>query len=332
MPIHLSWPRRGAFLLAVAALLYLATLAAGPPAANAASTQVDLRVVAPTGATLAEQIQYTRTVRVKTDPRADCFGEGNEGSGKRVKVRGVTPLGAVVDGARNRKRLRPVSVTDAFDFGLGVCGIGGFDFEQDDSDFWYVKRNHAGLQVGSDQVRLDRGDQVLWYLAPGFPPPPELELVADNRTKPGPLGVRVFEYADDGTRMPAEGAAVSGADQPTGKNGRTTVDLAAPGTAKLRATRQSDGAIPSNVEKVCIAQKRSACPKQPGTRIGGSGKRDEVKGTPGPDRINTKGGKDRIDAVDGEQDRVNCGGGKRDLVLADPADRLRRCERVRLAT
>lgn len=330
MTTHLSWPLHGAFLCALATILYLVALAGGLPAANAASTQVDLRVVAPTGATLAEQIQYTGSTRVKTDPRADCFGEGNEGSGKRVKVRGVTPLGAVIDGAGNRKRLRPVSVTDAFDFGLGVCGIGGFDFEQTDSSYWYVKQNHTGLQVGADQAKLDRGDQVLWYLSPGFPPPAELELVSENRTKPGALKVRVFEYADDGTRTPAEGAAVSGASEVTDKNGRTTVDVSTPGMAKLRATRDSDGAIPSNIERVCIEQKLSACPKQPGTRIGGSRKRDEVKGTSGPDRINTKGGKDRIDAADGGPDRINCGGGKRDLVIADPADRLRRCERVNI--
>lgn len=329
MPLYLSLPRRGASLFALAAILLMAALVAGSPAANAASTQVDLRVVAPTGATLAQQIQYSGTTKLKTDPRAECFGEGTGGSGDRVKVRGLTPLGATVDGARNNKRLRPVSVTDAFSFGLAVCGIGGFNTDSSGSDWWYVKRNHVGLQVGADQEQLDRGDQVLWYLAPGFPPPLELELVTENRTKPGNLSVRVFEYTDDGTRSPAEGAMVSGASRETDKQGRTTVPLAAPGIAKLRATRKSDGAIPSNVERVCIEQKLSACPKQPGARIGGSAKRDKVKGTLGPDRIKTKGGRDRINVVDGQQDRVSCGGG-RDLVIADPADRLKRCERVRI--
>ena len=59
-------------------------------------------------------------------------------------------------------------------FGLGVCGIGGFVAQG--SAFWYTKVNHAGLQVGGSQFTIHAGDQVLWYLSPNFPPPPELVL------------------------------------------------------------------------------------------------------------------------------------------------------------
>ena len=71
--------------------------------------------------------------------------------------------------------LAPLSVTDAFadqGFGLGVCGIGGF--RSKGSSFWYVKRNHVGAQVSGSQLKVRQGDDILWYLTPSYPPPPEL--------------------------------------------------------------------------------------------------------------------------------------------------------------
>ena len=62
-----------------------------------------------------------------------------------------------------------MSLTDAFDFGLGVCGIGGFQAQGAGS--WYLKQNHAGAQVGGDQLAVKKGDDILWYLAPSFPYP-----------------------------------------------------------------------------------------------------------------------------------------------------------------
>jgi hypothetical protein len=320
MPTSLSWPLRGT-LLAVAVLT--SSLFAASAGASVAG---DLRVVAPTGALIADQIQYTGTTRVKTDRRADCFGEGNEGSGKRVKVRGATPLGAVADASSIEKRLRPLSVTDAFDFGLGVCGIGGFDFEVTDTAFWYFKVDHANPQIGSDQVRLEAGDEVLWYLTPSFENlPVELALDAPAAAKPGQsFKVRVVQYTDDGTRSPAEGVAVTGAQEPTDQNGQTAVELGE--TSEIRATRDADGAIPDAAE-ICVADNRSDCPKQAGGLIGGSPKADRIDGTRGIDRISARGGRDRIDAADGLADTVNCGG-DRDAVAADADDALKGCERV----
>jgi hypothetical protein len=320
MPIHLSRPLGGALLVAAALTMSLFTAGAG------ASVPADLRVVAPTGETLTDQTQYTGTARIKTDPKADCFGEGNEGSGKRVKVRRATPLGAVSHATAVERRLRPLSVTDAFDFGLGVCGIGGFDFEVTDTSFWYFKVNHANPQIGSDQVRLEPGDEVLWYLTPTFESlPVELELDAPVAAKPGqPLNVRVLQYADDGTRSPAEGVTVTGAEGPTDANGRTTVTLSE--SAELEASRPADGAIPDGAD-VCVAAAKADCPKEEGGLIGGSPKRDRIEGTRGIDRIAARGGADTVDSADGLADSVNCGGG-RDSVSADPEDRLRACERV----
>jgi hypothetical protein len=320
MPIHLSRPLRGALLVAAALSMSMF------PASAGASVPVDLRVVAPTGATLTDQTQYTGTAKIKTDRKADCFGEGNEGSGKRVKVRGATPLGAVSHATAVEKRLRPLSVTDAFDFGLGVCGIGGFDFEVTDTAFWYFKVNHANPQVGSDQVRAERGDEVLWYLTPSFETLPaelELDAPASARTDQS-FQVRVRQYADDGTRSAAEGVTVTGAEAPTDAQGRTSVTLAE--TSEIEASRDADGAIPDSAE-VCVSATKADCPKQEGGLIGGSPKRDRIEGTRGIDRISARGGRDTVDSADGLAERVNCGGG-RDRLDADPEDRTRGCERV----
>ena len=321
MPISISWPLRGALLVSVAALtMSLSAAAAG------ASKPVDLRVVAPTGAGLTDQIQYSGTTRIKTDRKADCFGEGTEGSGKRVKVGGATPLGAVAHATAVERRLRPLLVTDAFDFSLGVCGIGGFEFEVTDTSFWYFKVNHSNPQVGADQVRLAAGDEVLWYLTPTFESlPVELELEAPVSAKPGQeFNVRVFQYADDGTRSPAEGVSVTGAAEPTAANGMTSVSLGA--TNEINATRSADGAIPDDAT-VCVSEQNDGCAKEAGTLIGGSSKPDRMVGTDGPDRIVSRGGRDSIDARDRVRDTVNCGGGT-DTVEVDPEDALKGCERV----
>src|SRR5919106_2422790 len=119
-----------------------------PALAGAKSKTVggELRVVGPDGQSLAELVQYTGTVRVPTDPDALCFGQGSGGSGARVKLTGPTALGAVQDASATARDVRPLSITDAFDFGLGVCGIGGF--QASGSGSWYLKHDHAGAQVG----------------------------------------------------------------------------------------------------------------------------------------------------------------------------------------
>ncbi len=88
-------------------------------------------------------------------------------------------------------------------------------------------------------------NDVLWYLAPSFPPPPELRLKAPARAQPDvPYQVTVYSYADDGTRSAAAGATVTGAAAPTGAGGHTMVTSTEAGIDRLRATRGQD--IPSN--------------------------------------------------------------------------------------
>ena len=302
-----------------------------PAAALAATKGVDLRVVNTAGQTLAEHRQYTSTVTIQTDPQANCFGQGTGGSGDRVRVNGATALGAVRDGLAWDRDLRPLSVTDAFlddGFGLGVCGIGGF--ESQGSSFWYLKGDHVGSQVSGSQLRVHAGEDVLWYLTPSFPPRPELQLKAPARAQPDvPYQVTVYSYADDGTRSPAAGAQVTGAAAPTGAGGHTMVTSTEQGTDTLQARRAQY--IPSNRVKVCVNPDLSRCPEVHGKRIIGTVSADEIRGTPGWDLVTAGLGDDQVYLRGGGRDRVNCGGGA-DTVVLRPGDRndqiAATCERV----
>jgi hypothetical protein len=307
------------FPLQLALACALAALVCAPAAAR--TVGADLRVVTTGGKVLAEQRQYTDTVRIETDRDADCFGSGNEGSGEVARVPGATALGLVVDASRSDRDLRPISVTDAFDFGLGVCGFGGFEASGD--GFWYLKSNHKGSQVGGDTLKVKAADKVLWYLSAGFPAPDELVLIAPSRAVRGePFAVRVLRYDDAGTRSPATGATVPGADLPTGPDGRTTVALEEGRNLRARL----GGTIPSNSVAVCVGQRFANCPAGKALSSFGSRRADRIRGTSGPDRISARGGADRVNVRGGGPDRVNCGRG-RDVVVLSGSDVARGCER-----
>ncbi len=314
--------RPARLVLACAAVVMLTI-----PAVAGAKTNVgaDLRVVGPSGQTLTQLVQYTASVKVPTDPNALCFGPDTGGSGARVKLTGPTALGLVQDGTGADRDLRPLSVTDAFDFGLGVCGIGGFQAQGTAS--WYLKHNHAGAQVGGDQLQVGKGDDVLWYLAPTFPYPPELGLEAPGRADPGTdVTVEVSQYADDGTQTPAAGATVSGGTAPvtTDLQGRATVSVGS-GNATLRATRGAD--IPSNEATVCVSDTGRDC--SPQQEIAGTAKPDKIKGTELADRITARARNDLVKARGGGPDRINCGAGRRDVAVVDADDTVRACEKVK---
>src|SRR5918994_1863694 len=295
-----------------------------PALAGAKSKTVgaELRVVAPTGQSLAQLVQYTGTVKVPTDRDALCFGQGSGGSGAPVKLSGPTALGAVQDASATARDVRPLSVTDAFDFGLGVCGIGGFQAQGSAS--WYLKNNHAGAQVGGDQLAVKKGEEVLWSLAPSFPYPPELALEAPARAEPGSqIQVEVVQYADDGASSPAAGATIGGGGSAATADaqGRASVEVGS-GDVTLRATRGAD--IPSNEARVCVAESAGECAGQ--ELIAGTGKPDKVKGTKLADKIKAKARNDRVKARGGGPDKVNCGSGKRDVAIVDSDDTTKACE------
>lgn len=244
-------PRLIPFRLAAACALAL-ILALSTTALAVAKVPADLRVIGGGGKALAEMTLKTGTTSVPTSRNATCFGKGTAGSGKAATIKGATALGLLGQAAKSTSSLRPLLLTDAFDFGLGICGVGGYKATSKLS--WYLKVNHVNPELGGDAVKLKAGDEVLWALA-AYPYPNELSLVASEEATAGmPFEVRVFSYDDKGRRKPAVGAKVTGGQAPTNAEGRTTVLLGDP--TVLTATHGKD--IPSNRVAVCVG---GVCPK-----------------------------------------------------------------------
>lgn len=238
-------------LVAACALAFVIVLSTAAFAV-AKGVSADLRVVGKGGTVLADETLSTSTTALPTSPKATCFGKGTGGSGKAVTIKGATALGLLGQAAKSTSSLRPLSITDAFDFGLGICGIGGSEATTKLS--WYLKVNHENPELGGEAVKLHAGDEVLWALA-AFPYPDELALTAPDSVMAGEaFKVRVFSYDDKGKRKPAAGVTVTGAEGPTGADGRATVVLSKP--KQLIARHGKD--IPSNREAVCVGGK---CPK-----------------------------------------------------------------------
>ena len=236
-------PSRLAAACALALVLSLSLTAS----AVAQGVSANLRVVGKGGKTLTEKTLSTTTTTIKTSKQAKCFGPENTGSGKSVTVKGTTAIGLLAQASKWTPALRPLLITDAFDFGLGICGVGGNVVSGKAS--WYLKVNHKGATVSGDAVKLKPGDDVLWTLAPSYPYPNELALVAPDTALAGaPFEVQVFSYDEKGKRKPVAGATVTGAASPTGADGKTTVTVNGP--AKLQAKHGKD--IPSPLEAVCV--------------------------------------------------------------------------------
>ena len=175
---------------ALVAALTVALFAPG----SAGATVATLRVLTP-NTTLEPGTSFvTGTERIKTDPHALCFAGGAGGSGDTVTLAGPTAMGLLKSALGTNTALRPLSVTDEFGFGLGLCGIGGK--KGNESRYWSLLVNHKDPGVGGDQVRLHNGDEVLWYLTK-FPPPPELDLRAPAGTAPGSFEATVYQHTYD---------------------------------------------------------------------------------------------------------------------------------------
>jgi hypothetical protein len=242
-------PRLIPFRLAAACALALVVSLVPAAAAGAKGVSAELRVVGKGGKVLSEQTLGTGTVSVKTSKSATCFGAGTGGSGKSVTIKGATAMGLLVQAAKTTSTLQPLAITDAFSFGLGICGIGKTVITNKKAS-WYLKVNHKAQQVGGDSVKLNPGDEVLWAYATSYPYANELALEAPESVTAGtPFQVSVFSYDEKGKRKPVAGATVTGASGPTDAAGKATVTLTAPGL--LQATHGKE--IPSAAEPVCIA-------------------------------------------------------------------------------
>lgn len=309
----------------------LATLILAGSAQATNKTGADVRVVTANGKTLVDQRQYTGTAKVPTSKKADCFGEGTGGSGDEVEVPGATALGVVADASAHTPKLRPLLLSDYFDFGIGICGFGGVVAPQ--TGYWYLKLNHAATTTGGDQTPIDKGDDVLWYLINDYddPIPAELEIEAPLAVDPGAkIPVRVFEYADDGTRAPAAGATIAGTGVVTGPDGRAEVEPQG-GTTRLQAVRTGD--IPSRQVGVCAGSEVTDCPDVGDLFVVGTGAKDKIKADRRLSAIHSHGGSDTIDvrrAKDSLPPLVKCGTGKDTIVIRRKQEYTARgCERVK---
>lgn len=308
-----------------APLLACALAALAPAVAAAAPTISSLRVEAG-GKALSPGTSYVHdTARIRTSTVSACGG-----SGKTVTVPGPTALGLVEYARRAEGRpLSPFRVSDKFDFGLFVCGIG--DFVGDDERFWLYKVNHVAPEVGGGQFTTKRGDEVLWYFSDtrnNVNTGDELVLSAPARSRSGrTFTVRVLAFDAQGQSQPAAGVRIrGGGGAVTGPDGRARILARGRMTAVLRGTRGSD--IPSEPKAVCISPDLRECPSRRGETIVGTSSGDRIRGTRGADAVAARGGRDRIDVRGGGRDAVTCGRGF-DTVRADRSDRIaRNCERV----
>lgn len=298
-------------------------LLAGAVTAYAAPVTAALRVEA-AGKALDPGTSYvTDTVRVQTDERPACGGSGNTKT-----ISGATAMGILTNAAPVNPLLRPLGISDKFSFGLLVCAIG--EYEASDTAFWLYKVDHKSPEVGGDQYKLSRGDEVLWFFqntATNSNTGNELVLEAPARARPGvAFTVTVWQYDFAGKRTPAAGAEVRGVTvQTTDANGRATITVDRRQVVRLRATRAND--IPSETLGVCV-DAPSKCPARRGEHIVGRNVADRITGTPGSDVVEARGGADRIQVNGGGIDAVDCGPG-RDTVVKDRRDTAAKdCERV----
>lgn len=246
-------PRITPFRLATACALAFSLTLVWAAAAAATGFKAELRVVGAGGKVLAERPVATATTEVKTSPKATCFGPGSGGSGKAVSIKGNTAMGLLARASEAVPALSPLLISDHFDFGLALCGIGRSVARGKAS--WYLKIDHKPVSVGGDAATVHPGDEVLWDLAPSYPYPDELVLEGPSSAKAGvPFAVRVLAYDEKGRSKPAVGVKVTGASEATGKDGRTTVTLKRP----VRLIARAAGEIPSARLPVCLGGK---CPK-----------------------------------------------------------------------
>jgi hypothetical protein len=227
-----------------------------------------------------------------------------------------------------------VRISDEFDFGLLVCGVG--DFESSDTAFWLYKVDHVSPEVGGEQFPINSsGHEVLWYFmntVTGANTGNELFLsVGQKVVQTGePVEVTVLEYDASGQSTPAAGVQIMGGGNPvTDAAGHATVSFDQTGRQFIRGSRGID--IPTDGVRLCAWQESATeCETFIAGRVVGTREDDRIRGTDDPDRIIGRDGDDRLTSRgDDEADAVRCGPGN-DVARVDRIDRVaRNCEKVR---
>jgi hypothetical protein len=313
--MHVSLTNPGRVVAAAAAAAALLA-----PAAASASTAGALRVEG-AGKQIGQVRGYTDTAKIRTTKSTGC-----KGSGQVKTVPGATALGLLWSASQVSKAFRPLAISDEYQFGLFVCGVGKYN--GGDTAYWLYKADHKTPEVGADQLPLGKRSEILWYFSDtvaNVNTGDELSLVAPADARPGrTVTVTVYSYDAAGMRSPAAGASVAG--ETTDAQGKARIDVAGQGNVRLRATRGAD--IPSGYSYVCVS-KSGHCAAHRGVPITGSQGPDTIKGTAAADTIDAGAGDDVISVRRKGTDRVRCGKGH-DRVKADRADRIAHdCEVVK---
>jgi hypothetical protein len=321
--MHIHSLRRAAL-----AACAFAVLAASSASADPVTTQ--LRVEAG-GHDIGPGWQYVHdSVSYTTSESEACGGSGDAGM-----IDGPSALGLLVEASDFTRRLAPVQISDRFEFGPFVCGVG--DYPASDDGFWLYKVDHVAPEVGGDQFAIERShDEVLWYFvdnAAEINTGNELELLlTDTVIEAGtPTSVAVREYDASGSSSPAEGVRFLGAAVETDPEGAATLVFEDPGRPVIRGFRGGD--IPTDAHRLCVwEESASECDDFVFDTVVGTDGADTIAGGDDPERIFGRRGADRIRSRgDGAADTVRCGRG-RDVVRADRLDRVaRNCETVRRA-
>jgi hypothetical protein len=258
--------KRVTFAVVFAVFCLPSSLAAANQDSPDAKALVQVRVVTWKGQILADRPVVARTTTVPTSRRATCFG-GSPTDGFR-RLEGTTALGALQRATAGIRGLRPLLLTNAFDFGLGLCAVG--DFAPTGEEWWALKVNGVLSTTGGDSTFLKRGDRVLWYLDQSFNAamPEELRLSAPATVRRGGLAsVRVWAVNGAGRFRPAEGARVRAGGRFIGTTdavGRISVRI----RSRTRVVARMGGFIASNRS---LVQVKADSPRRTRAVRGGPG-------------------------------------------------------------
>ena len=272
------------------------------------------------------------SVTYDTSQSAACGGSGDSGS-----ITGPSALGLLVQAADYTRRLDPVQISDKFEFGPFVCGVGGFAGQRQRvlALQGRSRRARGGRRPVPDQPLARRGALVL-RATPRPEPTPGNELflsVASNIVQAGaPVEATVLEYDGAGQSTPAEGVRiVGGGDAMTDANGTAMLTLRRRAGSSSAAFAASTSR-PTGSACACGRTPKSECNAFIWGRVVGTDDDDRIAGTDQPERFIGRDGDDRITSRgDGVADTVRCGPGN-DVARADALDRVaRNCEKVRRA-
>jgi hypothetical protein len=314
-----------------AALAACAVAVLGASSASAASVTTQLRVEAG-GHDIGPGWLYAHdSASYETSTSSACGGSGDSAS-----ITGPSALGLLVQGSDYTRRLDPVQISDKFEFGQFVCGVGSYTGS--DSAFWLYKVDHVAPEVGGEQFPINRShEEVLWYFSDtttGTNTGNELFLsLGSNVVRAGaPVEVTVLEYDAAGESTPAADVRiVGGGGAMTDANGTAILTFDDPGRQFIRGVRGID--VPTDGQRLCVWEdSKSECNQFIWGRVVGTDGDDRISGTDQPERFIGRDGDDRITSRgDDVADTVRCGPGK-DVVRADARDRVaRNCEKVRRA-